>query len=390
MTMLGQYFRESLKRGTVALVRRQVFFWFMVVVPIACSFFLMDLMKQGTVQRVPVGVVDLDQSSTSRALVRNLDAQQTVDVQYHFRNYSEAVDAVRTGRVLGFYFIPSDFSKKALNGGQPTLSYYINYAYFSPSSMQMKGFKTISVLANGSIVSAVMQTVGVSPEKITSSVMPVATQVHGLNNPFANYGWYINLAFIPCLFELIIMLVTAFSIGQEFHYGTCRQWLRSAGDSISVAITGKLLPQFLIFVAVGWFIQFLMYRVYGYPLNCNPWHMLLAMALFVLACQGWAVMAMCFTPNFRYGSILCTLLGMVAFSFCGFSLPQESLYPWVESLGFVVPVKCYFLISVDQALNGIPFYYSRISYAALIGFMVLPFLFKFRIKHECQHPVYVP
>jgi ABC-2 type transport system permease protein len=151
-----------------------------------------------------------------------------------------------------------------------------------------------------------------------------------------------------------------------------------------------MVPQTVIFWAVGLMVQFLMYRVYGLPLNCNPWHMIVAMLLFVLANQGFALTIMCAVPNFRYGSTLCTLLGMLSFSFCGFSLPQEAMYSWIEPLGFVMPVKYYFLLSVDQALNGIPLYYSRVYYAALLGFTLLPWALTWHLRRECRQPVYVP
>ena len=55
-----------------------------------------------------------------------------------------------------------------------------------------------------------------------------------------------------------------------------------------------------------------------------------------------------------------------------------------------MPIKYYFLIMVDQALNGIDIYYSRYYYAALIGFTLLPMLLSWRLKKECLNPVYVP
>ncbi len=388
--MLFHYINQSLKRGTVSLVRRQVFFWMMVVVPLLCSWFFFDLMQKGAVERVPVGIVDLDNSSLSRTLIRNLSAFKTVDVQYHFRNYQEAADAVQRGTVLGFFYIPADLSEKALSGQKPMVSYYVNYAYYTPASTMYKGFKTISVMANGAIVSTALQTLGVSGPQISATLQPVLADIHAINNPWTNYSYYLNISFVPCFLALIILLVTAFSIGTELKYGTSRQWMHASGDSIILAITGKLLPQTFIFTAVGWFIQLMMYRIYGFPLNCPPSHMLWAMLLFVLANQGWALFAMCVVPNFRLGSTLCTLLGMLSFSFCGFSLPQEAMYPWVEALGFVMPVKYFFLISIDQALNGIDLYFSRVYYAALIGFILLPWPFIWRLKKECMHPVYVP
>ena len=256
--------------------------------------------------------------------------------------------------------------------------------------MQYKGFKTMSLLANGAIVQTALRTVGLPNEVIAATLQPYQTHVHALNNPFTNYNFYLNSTFVPCFLSLFILLVTAFSLGLELKSGLSRQWLKTAGDSMFLALVGKLVPQTVLFTVVGWFIQWMMFSCYDFPLNCNPWNMLSAMFLLVVANQSIAVLFFCFVPNFRYGTMLCTLLGMVSFSFSGFSLPTESLYPWVQSLGWVMPIKYYFLIMVDQALNGIDLYYSRIYYAALIGFTILPMLLSWHLKKECLNPVYVP
>lgn len=389
--MFRLFFNESIKRGLVQLVRRQVYYIVMIVAPIVCAIFLLDLMSVGAVQRVPVGIVDLDNSSVSRRIERNLGAMQAVHIRQHYTDYSEAIDAVQRGDVLGFILIPERMEHKALTGQNPVVSYYINYAYFAPASIQFKGFKTITLMANGAIAKTTLEATGLLDDgAVMTLLQPILTQAHSLNNPWTNYSYYLNLSFIPCLLALFILLTTSFSIGTELKYDTCREWLASAGNSMEFAIFGKMAPHTMIFTSTGWMIQFIMYRIYGLPLNCNPWHMILAMPLFVLANQGFALLMMCIAPNFRLGTTLCTLLGMLSFSFCGFSLPEEAMYPWVHALGYTVPVKYYFLLSVDQALNGIPFYYSRMYYAALVVFIVLPWLMLWRLKRECINPVYVP
>ncbi len=385
------FFNESIKRGLVQLVRRQLYWLVMIVLPIGCSIFLLDLMKDGGVHRVPVGIVDLDNSMVSRRIERNLMAMQQVDIRQHYTNYDEAIKALQRGDIYGFIVMPERLEHKSLSGQEPVVSYYINYAYFPPASMQYKGFKTITMLANGAIAKTTLEATGLLTDRgVMTLLQPILTQVHALGNPWLNYSYYLNLSFIPCLLALFIMLTTSFSIGTELKYGTCREWIASAGRSIEFALFGKLAPHMFIFTCTGWMIQFLMYRVYGLPLNCNPWHMILAMPLFVLANQGFALLMMCIAPNFRLGTTLCTLLGMLSFSFCGFSLPEEAMYPWVRAIGYVVPIKYYFLLSIDQALNGIPFYYSRYYYAALIVFVALPWPLLWRLKRECIKPIYVP
>ena len=388
--MIGKYIGNSFKRGCVQLVRRPMYFLLMVIMPILCCWFLMDLIKDGSVQRVPVGIVDLDNSSLSRRISRNLNGFQQVNIRHRYNNFAEARDAVQRGEVLGFFLIPEDLEELALAGRQPVVSYYVNYAYYAPASMQYKGFKTISLLVNGGIVQTALRTVGLRDESIESALVPYQTHVHMPGNPFTNYNYYLNGTFVPCFLSLFILLVTAFTLGTELKTGLSRQWLKTSGDSMFLALLGKFVPQTVLFTAVGWFIQWMMYRCYDFPLNCNPWNMLVAMFLLVVANQSFALLLYCFVPNFRYGTMLCTLMGMVSFSFTGFSLPQESMYPWVEMLGFTVPIKYYFLITVDQALNGIDLYYSRYYYAALLGFTILPLLMSWHLKKECLNPVYVP
>ena len=387
------YIRLSVRRGLVALVRRRIYLIMMIIAPIVSAWFLLDLMKVGTAGHAPVGIVDLDRSSMSRALTRRLSTFEQVNVTGFYHDFTEAREAVQRGEILGFFYIPADLSEKALGGQKPTLSYYINYAYYAPASMQFKGFKTITVLANGAIVSNVMTELGLegfNGLSISSTLQPIVVDAHMPGNPWLNYSYYLNPSFIPTLFALIIFLVTAFSIGIELKYKTCRDWVLNAGGSMGVAVTGKLMPQTVIFFIVGWTIQWLMYRVYHLPLNCPPWHMIIAMPLFVLANQAFALTVMSLVPNFRYGTTICSLFGVLAFSLGGYSLPGEAMYSWVTPIGYILPAKYYFLLSVDQALNGLDLYYSKWYYAALVAFTILPWAITWRLKRECLNPVYVP
>ena len=213
---------NSVFRGWKQMTRRPIYVCMMVIVPLLSAWFFFDLMEDGVVKRTPVGLVDLDKSDLSRNLTRNLSAFPQVSIKNTYDNYNDALDAVQRGEIYGFFFIPSDFSTKALSNKKPTLSYYINYAYFAPGSMQFKGFKTLSVLANGGIVSSVLTSVGMPHEMVSATLQPIVTHVHALKNPWLSYNYYLSSSFVPCLLALLVMLVTVFSIGMEWHAGTSR------------------------------------------------------------------------------------------------------------------------------------------------------------------------
>ena len=110
--MLWHYIKESFKRGAIQMVRRPMYFLMMVIVPIFGAWVLMDLMDDGGIRRVPVAVIDQDNSELSRQLLRTLDGFPQVHITHRCKDFAEARQLVQSGEVYGFYYIqtqaPSD------------------------------------------------------------------------------------------------------------------------------------------------------------------------------------------------------------------------------------------------------------------------------------------
>ena len=223
-----------------------------------------------------------------------------------------------------------------------------------------------------------------------SKLQPIATDMHALVNPWISYSVYLNNSFLPGLLQLMILLVTVFSIGSEMKRATSREWLRTADDSIIIAITGKLIPQTIIFFSMGLLYLSLLYGYLHFPMHNSIWHMIFAMFLLVVASQSFAVIIMCFAPSLRIGLSVGGLVGVLSLSIAGFSFPVPAMYLPFQAISYVLPVRHYFLIYVDQALNGIPLYYSRVHYVALILFAVASTPLLPRLKKALMRQVYVP
>ncbi len=86
-------------------------------------------MKDGLPTNLPIGVVDLDNTSQSRNVIRNLDAFSQTQVIETYANIADARKDVQNGTLYGFYYIPKNFSQEAQARKQPNLSFYTNYSY---------------------------------------------------------------------------------------------------------------------------------------------------------------------------------------------------------------------------------------------------------------------
>ena len=188
----------------------------------------------------------------------------------------------------------------------------------------------------------------------------------------------------------MILLITIFSIGSEVKDGTSREWLNTANNNILLAIIGKLLPQTLIFFIMGIFCQSLLYGYCGFPLQNGILPMVAAMFLFVVAIQGTGVLFFSIIPSLRLALSAGSLLGVVSFSLTGFSFPAEAMYSTFHLLTDILPLRHYFVIYVDQALNSVPLYYSWIHYISLLIYPLLALPFLPLLKRALRRQVYIP
>lgn len=390
MKSLLSVIKESIWRGCMFVMSRPLYLVSIVVIPLLSGFIMLDLLKEGIGNHVPAAIVDLDGSDLSRRVTSNLDAMQTVDVKRSFNDFTEARDALQRGDIIGFFVIPENFAGEALAGRVPEITYYTNYAYFVPASLMYKGFKTVSVLSNGALVSTTLVTAGLPESSVTALLMPYVNDMHPLGNPWMSYQIYMGHSFVPGILALMVMIITVYSITDEIKKKTSVEWLKSAGGSIVVALIGKLAPQTLLFTLAGWILQLATYALYDFPLNCNIVVMMTAMFLMVLACQAFAVTVCGIVPNLRLALSVCSLLSVLAFSIGGFTIPVEDMYRWIGIVSYILPIRYYFLIYIDQSLNGVDLYYSRYYFIALLVFVLVSFIPLFNLKRMCKKPVYVP
>lgn len=381
-----------------AIVRREVHRWMahpiylfcMLAAPLICLLFFVSLMREGLPKDLPIAVVDLDNSATTRALVRQLDAFEQTRVTLRTASFSEAREAMQRGEIYGIFYIPDRFTAEASTGKQPRLSFYTNGTFLIAASLLFRDMKTMSVLAGASVGLQQGLARGYTESQVRAQLQPVVVDTHPLGNPWLNYSVYLNNTLLPGVLQLMIFLVTVFCIGSEIKEGNARTWLCMGDRSITTALLGKLLPYTGVFTLVGFLYCAVLYGYNAFPLGSGWGPMLWAIFLLVVASQSMGVLMIGVLPTLRLGLSFASLFGMIAFSIVGFSFPVLGMDPTLQALSNLFPLRHYFLIYVDQALNGRALYDSWTEYAWLAGFLILPFLVGRNLKRALLYFKYLP
>ncbi len=372
------------------MVSRPLYVFCMIIAPIFCYVFFTTLMGEGLPNNMPVGVVDMDNTSTSRSIVRNLDAFQMTDIIAQYSNFDDARKAMQQGKIYAFYYIPRHTTEKALASRQPRVSFYTNNAFMIPGSLLWKEMRTMSELASGSVGRATLRAKGYTDKQAVAFLQPIAIDAHALNNPWLNYSVYLSNTILPGILMLLIFQMTIYSVGVEQKDDTVKKWFGYADNNIIIALTGKLLPQTFIFFMVTSLYDAYLYGFLNYPCNGGILPMMLASLLLVLASQAFGLFLYGALPSIRFAMSVASLWGVLSFSLSGFTFPCMAMHPTLQGLAYLFPLRHYFLIYVNQALNGYSMIYAWQSYLMLLVFLALPFFIIKRLKMELMNYKYMP
>jgi len=340
--------------------------------PLFCYIFFTTLMGEGLPQGLPAGVVDEDNTAVSRSILRNLDSYQQTEIIKQYANFAEAREAMQKNEIYGFFYIPKGTQELASTQRQPRISIYTNATYLIPSSLLYRDMKTMAVMASAAVGREVLYARGANLDQAMGFLQPIQMDMRALGNPWLNYNVYLSNTMLPAVLVLMVLMVTCFSIHTELKDDTAREWMEMANDNVFKAVSAKLFPQTMVFSLMALVYLVLLYGVLGFPDNNGFWPMLLAAEMLILASQGFAVFIASAIPSLRWSLSLCTLWGVLSIPISGFSFPVMGMPPALQGLSYLFPLRYYFLIYVDQALNGVDMVFSAWFYLALLGFMILP------------------
>lgn len=372
------------------LRHNHIYAFCMVVFPVLMIFFFTSIMDDGLPTDMPVGVVDLDNTTTSRSLTRRLDGFQMSKVVAHYPSVAEARRAIQRNEIYGFLYIPKGTTEKLLASRQPKVSYYYSYTTLAAGALLMKDMKTISTLGSAAVGQATMRARGYTDQQIQAFLQPIKIDLHQIANPWTSYNAYLTTMMVPGAIMLFIFLISAYSLGTELKFVTAKKWLSLADNNITVALLGKFLPQTLIWLAIVFGYEYYVFYHLQFPHLGSPWMLVLLGLMQVLAAQGFGIFAFGLMPSLRMSMSICSLWAVLSFSMAGSAFPVMGMDAPLQSLSWLFPLRHYWMIYQICVFNGFPLIEAWFHFAALAAFMLLPWLVVKKIKNAMLTYVYIP
>jgi ABC-2 type transport system permease protein len=224
--------------------------------PTILLFLMAAMLFQGVVRELPVAVVDEDQSTLSRAIVRDVDASPTVRV-VPARDLPTAFSEVRSERVQAVLYIPHGLVQGFVRPPAAAVQIFYQSLFFSTGTTVSKAMNT-----------AVTDSLGENaPDILSSHGLPAArrleprVQITILGNPAGSLEWFLSGLIQPCVLQLYVACMTVVALGRELREGSLADWARQS-RGLAGALAGKFLPYVIVtsLFGVAWIVWLVLFR----------------------------------------------------------------------------------------------------------------------------------
>jgi len=361
-------------------VSKPIYIFMVILFPLGFLLFFSTFMQEGLPQKLPIGIIDHDQSSISRSIVRQIDLTQQTKVAAQYLHFSEARNAMQKGEIYGFVDIPKHLKREVLNGNQPTIHYYYNQSYLVAGSLVLRDLGIMLNTISGGINLRTREAKGQNEKESMAQIQPIVPEIHAIGNPSMNYAVYMVNILLPGMLQLMVLLTIVYCIGTELKKSSSKTWLKTAGNSMFSALFGKLLPYTILFSVMGIFYEIFLFKFMNFPLSSDIGWMLLDAFLLVLAAESIAILMIGAFPVLRNALCFSALYGILAFSYSGLVFPIEGMPATFQGMSYTFPLRFFFRIYQNVALNQLSPIYSILDYGYMLAYLILPVFIWKRLK----------
>lgn len=278
----------------------------------------------GTVDDMPVAVIDASGSAVGREFIRKLDATRELAVTRSCHAMAEAEKLMQEREVHGIVLIPEDFDLCLAEGRQAHVSTYADMSSFLY-------YKNLSMGVNNVMLDSMREMSPLPQPVLYEASMPY------------NRTFSYTLFFLSAV--LLIVIQQTMFYGISMLTGTMREENRSfavlsdtlKGRGISRTVMGRGAAYWLLYMAIGIYVAVIVPAVVGLPRNCSFGSIIVLLLFYVTACTVFSFTFSSFVRHRETVFVLFLFMSPVCLFLTGFAWPQSNFPRVWEAFSWIFP-----------------------------------------------------
>ncbi|WP_028748064.1 ABC transporter permease [Rhizobium mesoamericanum] len=306
----------------------------LVVASVIYAAFYPQPYRTEALRDVPLAVVDLDGTASSRELARRVDASADVAVSAVFPDQASARREVYTRNLYGVLVIPQYFERDLLHHRQSPIALYADASYFLIYQRLSGGVVAVAHTMGAEVETARLIAAKVDPVLAAAAADPMPLTAVPLFNPQGGYATYI----LPAAFVLILQQTLLIGVGLLGTYKNDQLSSElTAAASPTGVVAGKLLAYLILETVIMSFYLIALPYLYHIPRLGTPLSMFAFALPFVLAVSALGLVLAGLFRDPLTVQLVSAALGIPFLFLAGFSWPTEAIPPFLHAVATLLP-----------------------------------------------------
>jgi ABC-2 type transport system permease protein len=294
------------------------------------------------VPRARLAVADADGSSTSAALIARLEGGGRFRLVRVHSTAAGFEAALLDREVTGILHVPAGFARDLARGGAAPVQLEFNAEEGAAAGVMLA--------AAQAVIGDFAREQGAGVPRVVRGA-PLDLRHRGWFNPSRNYKHYMVPAILVSLTSIIGLLLTAQNITREKELGTLEQ-LNVTPLSKGQFIAGKLVPFWLLALAIFLIGLVIGRLVFGIPVRGNPALVIGSAMIFLVVALGVGLYISTITATQQQTMFVAFFVLLLYLLMSGLFTPVDSMPPWAQALAQLNPVKHFVVIMRTVLVRG--------------------------------------
>lgn len=301
----------------------------LVLAPLVATALSLGVYAARTARNLPVGVVDLDRSSLSRALVRDMAAAPQLRV-VTLADPAAAYEDFRQGRIRAAVVLANGMDRDVRTGRTARMLLLRDATNPVTSNQIYAAMAAIAATEGARLEAGRLMVAGLSLSQAKDMALPLRTDPRPISNP--SFDYLSNFA--PGLFPMFLQMALMLAAGTMLPHG----WRRSAHPLRELA--GRSLPWIAVYALAAlayyrWLLPF-----WGAPATPFWGTSLLLFLLLAASLSCGAVFGRYIKSPVKAGQFLLAF-NTPAFPFSGYTFPEWAMPPVLTAITRPLPFSLF-------------------------------------------------
>ncbi|SMB89908.1 ABC-2 type transport system permease protein [Thermanaeromonas toyohensis ToBE] len=387
--MLSQMWYVWLREWQYILRNRRLLL-ILIGVPLLYCILFGILYSKHVVNNINLGVLDMDNTSLSRAVITAFCDSDRFKYTTKLDNQKHMEVAMERGEIMAAIVIPPDFTRNIKRGTGSQVMVVVNGAnMIIGNAVTTAASEIIQTLSAGTLLKR-LEGSGLSSQAASKLIQPIVFRLRVWYNPTFNYTNFLLLGLMATVIQQVALLYMAVAMVREKEQGAWREITERYRSAFAVTV-GKIMPYFLINLGTLNLLFAGGIYLFQVPFKGNYVNLLLLTLAFLACILSLGILLSTICRNELEATQVAMLVAVPSFLFSGYTWPLAAMPPLAKALARLLPLTYYAdnvrkIFLMDVSLNTIlPDLVVLASMAAIL-FLLATVVVKLRYFTPASHP----